>query len=338
MRGREGKGIFLLGGEQRKIRMEKRTRRAYVAVMDTPTRHIAADPVTAASGTTTAPGTALRPDDPRLALVRAACDTLRQRAEPVPLAELAEAAGLSPSHFQRVFTRLVGVSPRAYQQACREQRLRGALERGVPVAEAIYEAGFGSPSRVYEDAHGMLGMTPARYRKGAPGRQLAVAAAQTSLGWLVMAATEDGVCAIDIGDDREALLADLQRRFPGAELHTPSDAVRQWLGTVVAFVEHGGAHPALPLDVRGTAFQHAVWSALRELPPGTTLGYAQLAARIGRPSAVRAVAAACARNPVAVVVPCHRVLGRDGALTGYRWGVDRKAELLRREAARMPIG
>jgi AraC family transcriptional regulator of adaptative response/methylated-DNA-[protein]-cysteine methyltransferase len=316
--------------------MEKRTRRAYVAVMDTTTCHTVAG--SGMTGAPAAPGTALRPDDPRLALVRAACATLRERAEPVPLAELAEAAGLSPSHFQRVFTRLVGVSPRAYQQACREQRLRGALERGVPVSEAIYEAGFGSPSRVYEDAHGMLGMTPARYRKGAPGQHLAVAAAQTSLGWLVMAATEDGVCAIDIGDDREALLSGLQRRFPGAELHTPSDAVRQWLGTVVAFVEHGGAHPALPLDVRGTAFQHAVWSALRELPPGATLGYAQLAARIGRPTAVRAVAAACARNPVAVVVPCHRVLGRDGALTGYRWGLDRKAELLRREAARMPIG
>lgn len=333
--------------------MEKRTRRAYVAVMDTTTCHTAADPVTAASGTAATSGPTgtsgatgapvvtdmvLWPEAPRLALVRAACATLRERAEPVPLVELAKAAGLSPSHFQRVFTRLVGVSPRAYQQACREQRLRGALERGVPVAEAIYEAGFGSPSRVYEDAHGMLGMTPARYRKGAPGQQLAVAAAQTSLGWLVMAATEDGVCAIDIGDDREVLLSGLQRRFPRAELHPPSDAVRQWLGTVVAFVEHGGAHPALPLDVRGTAFQHAVWSALRELPPGATLGYAQLAARIGRPTAARAVAAACARNPVAVVVPCHRVLGRDGALTGYRWGVDRKAELLRREAARMPIG
>ncbi|NHZ47050.1 bifunctional transcriptional activator/DNA repair enzyme AdaA, partial [Nitratidesulfovibrio liaohensis] len=258
--------------------MEKRTRRTYVAVMDTPTRHTAVDSASAAS---TASAAAPRFDDPRLALVRAACATLHERAEPVPLAELAETAGLSPSHFQRVFTRLVGVSPRDYQQACREQRLRGALERGTPVSEAIYEAGFGSPSRVYEDAHGMLGMTPARYRKGAPGQQLAVAAAQTSLGWLVMAATEDGVCAIDIGNDREALLSGLQRRFPGAELHTPSDAVRQWLGTVVAFVEHGGAHPALPLDVRGTAFQHAVWSALRELPPGETLGYAQLAARIG---------------------------------------------------------
>lgn len=306
--------------------------------MDTPIRHTgtATNPTNPTGPA--APPAEPRPDDPRLALVRAACATLRERAEPVPLTELAEAAGLSPSHFQRVFTRLVGVSPRDYQQACREQRLRGALERGVPVTEAIYEAGFGSPSRVYEDAHGMLGMTPARYRKGAPDQHLAVAAAQTSLGWLVMAATPGGVCAIDIGDDREALLSGLQRRFPRAELHTPTDEVQQWLGKVVAFVEHGGAHPALPLDVRGTAFQHAVWSALRELPPGATLCYGQLAARIGRPEAARAVAAACARNPVAVVVPCHRVLGRDGALTGYRWGLDRKAELLRRESARMPIG
>lgn len=267
----------------------------------------------------------------RAAMVERVCRRL-ERAEEIPsLAELARSEDLSPAHFQRAFKAETGLSPHAFARGLRAQRLRHQLKRSKTVSDAIYEAGFNSSGRAYEAAS--LGMTPTGFKQGGAGETIRFAVGQCSLGAIVVAATARGVCAILLGDAPEPLVADLQHRFPKAELVGGDAAFEAWVAEVVGFVEAPRLGLALPLDLRGTAFQQRVWKALAEVPAGKTSTYARLAKDIGRPSAVRAVAGAVAANPVAVAIPCHRVIRTDGGLSGYRWGVERKRELLDRERA-----
>ena len=281
--------------------------------------------------------TPLRPQDPMAAAVASATAAIdravAQGERPPALAALAAEGHVSASHLRREFVARVGITPKAYADARRGERLRVQLAGGADVAGAIHGSGFGSPSRVYERAEELLGMSPATARKGAPGETIRYTLADSSLGRLVVATTERGVCLVAFGESDEELLADTAARFPRAKLEPAGDDARDWVATVLAVVDEpsrAGAI-ALPLDVRGTVFQQQVWSALRQIRAGKTVTYSQLAAAIGRPTATRAVAAACGANPTAVVVPCHRVIGADGSLTGYRWGVERKRRLLERE-------
>lgn len=269
--------------------------------------------------------------DARTAAVAAACRSLGAAAEEPPLAALAAQAGLSPWHFQKVFRAVTGLTPKAYARAVRARRLRDALAAGQPVTAAIYDAGFGAASRAYAQAADALGMTPAAYGRGAPGQVIRHAVVPCSLGWLMVAATERGLCAIEFADAPDDARAALAARFPLARLEPADDAFADWLGIVVSFVERPGGALGLPLDVRATTFQERVWAALRDIPPGTTLTYAELAARIGHPGAARAVGAACGANRLAVAIPCHRVLRGDGGLAGFAWGEARKRALLDRE-------
>ena len=250
----------------------------------------------------------------------------------ITLSQLAAMARLSPTHFQRAFKRTLGVSPREYQAACRARRFRGELRAGQDVTSALYEAGYGSPSRIYESPPTGRGLTPSAYRRGGAGMSIAFTSVECDLGWLLLAATARGICAVKLGDSPHTLEEDLRREFPAAEI-TPGKPVRPaWLKAVVQRLSGSARDAALPLDVRGTAFQWRVWRALQAIPPGETRSYADVARVIGRPSAVRAVARACATNPVCLIVPCHRVVARTGALSGYRWGAERKARLLAAEA------
>jgi AraC family transcriptional regulator, regulatory protein of adaptative response / methylated-DNA-[protein]-cysteine methyltransferase len=292
--------------------------------------------------------------EPHAALIARACREIEEAEAAPGLDTLAASAGLSRTHFHRLFKRLLGVTPRQYAAAHRLRRLRDGLsvdgvnEAGVTqgkerVTDAIYGAGFGSGSRAYEAAPEALGMTPGKYRRGAPDTEIAYATAQSSLGWVLVAATARGVCAIELGDDPAALEEQLRRRFPAARLAAGDGSFAGWVAEVVALVEAPERGLALPLDVRGTAFQQRVWEALRQIPPGQTASYAQLAERIGRPTATRAVAQACGANVLAVAIPCHRVVrsgpSRAGeGLGGYRWGVERKRTLLEREAGTRALG
>ncbi|HVX96570.1 MAG TPA: bifunctional DNA-binding transcriptional regulator/O6-methylguanine-DNA methyltransferase Ada [Polyangia bacterium] len=267
----------------------------------------------------------------RLELVERACRAIEGSPEVPSLASLAAEAGLSSWHFHRVFKAATGVTPKEYADAHRARRARAALERGGSVTDAIYEAGFGSSGRFYEASDRMLGMTPTQYRAGGAAVEIRFAVAPCSLGHALVAASGRGVCAILLGDVPDELSVDLQRRFPRARFVAGDRAFEELVAQAVACVETPRLGLELPLDVRGTAFQHRVWRALREIPVGTTTTYAELARRIGAPRAVRAVAGACAANPVAVAIPCHRVVRGDGALAGYRWGVERKRTLLDRE-------
>ncbi|QEL66423.1 AraC family transcriptional regulator [Oryzomicrobium terrae] len=281
-----------------------------------------------------------RPDQPsrreqHAALVAQACQWLDQAdsgAAPPTLAELAARAGLSPYHFHRVFTAIAGLTPRQYAAAGREARLRAALARGAPVTAAIFAAGYNASSRFYEKSQEVLGMTPSRYRAGGAATAIRFAIGQCSLGAILVAQSERGICAILLGDDPDALARDLQERFPRATLIGGDAAFEQLVARVVGFVEAPGLGLELPLDVRGTAFQQRVWQALRAIPPGQTATYSEIAERIGAPAAVRAVAQACAANALAVAIPCHRVVRSDGGLAGYRWGVERKRALLDKES------
>ncbi|MFO0807871.1 MAG: bifunctional DNA-binding transcriptional regulator/O6-methylguanine-DNA methyltransferase Ada [Gemmataceae bacterium] len=266
--------------------------------------------------------------------VAAACRLIQQAETPPRLGELAEAVGLSPFHLHRLFKRTLGVTPKAYAMAQRLRRFRDGLSNGRNVTKAMVDAGFASSSRLYEGAADALGMTPTQYRNGASGLTIRFATADCSLGRVIVAGTEAGVCAIEFGDADDSLIAGLRERFPRAELRPGDSAFAKWVATVVSFVEAPTGGLALPLDVRGTAFQRQVWEALRAIPAGVTATYAEVARRIGKPKALRAVAAACAANRLAVAVPCHRVVRSDGDVGGYRWGTARKAELLRREASR----
>ncbi len=260
-----------------------------------------------------------------------ACAHIETSSDVPALAELAALAGLSPYHFHRAFKRVLGVTPRRYAAAKRAERLAAHVRRAPRVTDAAYDAGFGSSSGFYEEAGRALGMTPTAFRAGGSGERIRIASARTSLGTLMVAGTERGVCAVRFGEDAGALREALREEFAGAEI-APSDAAfERWVGTVVAIVEGDIDSPAVPLDLRGTLFQRRVWDALATIPYGERVSYAEIARRIEAPAAVRAVARAIGANPVAVVVPCHRVVGSDGAMRGYRWGVERKRALLARE-------
>jgi len=264
--------------------------------------------------------------------VAKACRSIEGSEEIPRLEGLASAAGMSRFHFHRVFKAVTGVTPRAYAAERRAQRVRAELGRSRTVTEAIYESGFQSNGRFYAASPEILGMTPTDFREGGQRSRIRFAVGECSLGSILVAATERGVCAILLGDDPEALVRDLQDRFPRAELVGGDASFEQLVARVVTFVEAPGVGLDLPLDVRGTAFQQRVWQALRAVPAGETVSYSDIAARIGEPKAVRAVAQACGANSLAVAIPCHRVVRNDGALSGYRWGVERKRALLDREA------
>jgi AraC family transcriptional regulator of adaptative response/methylated-DNA-[protein]-cysteine methyltransferase len=279
-----------------------------------------------------------RPNEPGLAerqaaAVAKACRLIEQAEEMPSLAVLAKAAGMSRFHFHRVFRAVTGVTPKAYADAHRAQRVRDALASSGSVTEAIYGAGFNSSGRFYAASADMLGMTPRDFRAGGAGAAIRFAVGECSLGNILVAATDKGVCTISFGDNPDALVRDLQDRFPKARLIGGDAEFEKLVAKVVGFVEAPAQGFDLPLDVRGTAFQQRVWKALRKIPAGATATYTDIARRIGRPKAVRAVAAACAGNPVAVAIPCHRVVRLDGDLSGYRWGVARKRALLEKEKA-----
>ena len=243
------------------------------------------------------------------------------------LAELAARVGYAPHHFQRLFTRATGVSPAAYARARRAERAANALTEEKQVTDAIYEAGYAAPSRFYDEAGARLGMAPSAWARGGAGETIRWTVAATSLGPMLVAATGRGLCRVSFDEDAEAL----RRRFPHATIEEGGDALAELAARVVAQVEQPDRGDDLPLDVRGTAFQEKVWQALRDIPAGETLSYAQLAAAIGSPAAVRAVGSACGANAVAVAIPCHRALRTDGSLGGYAYGLERKRALLDRE-------
>ena len=254
-------------------------------------------------------------------------------AEEIPrLAELAAGAGLSVFHFHRLFKKVTGLTPRSYFAAQRARRVREALPHTASVTEAIYGAGFGSSSRFYQNSTAILGMSPGRFRAGGRDALIRYAVAECSLGLMLVASTDEGICAIIFGEDRGALVREIGKRFPSAQLAQAGKPFARVLAKVVRFVEQPASGLDLPLDVRGTAFQQRVWEALRKIPAGTKATYRELAQSIGAPKAVRAVAGACAANHIAVAIPCHRIVRGDGALGGYRWGINRKRALLAREA------
>jgi AraC family transcriptional regulator, regulatory protein of adaptative response / methylated-DNA-[protein]-cysteine methyltransferase len=279
-----------------------------------------------------------RPDklgapDPQLEAVKRACERIERAEEAPKLAELAASAGLSPYHFHRVFKAITGVTPKAYAAQTRAGRAADGLRTAETVTDAIYDAGFNSSSRFYESTDARLGMTPGAVRRGGAGARIRFAVGQASLGEVLVAATDKGVCAILLGDDPEALVRDLQDRFPRAELEGGDADFERMVAQVVGLIEAPGQRLDLPLDIRGTAFQQKVWAALSAIPPGKTATYAEVARAIGQPKAVRAVAQACGANPLAIAIPCHRVVRSEGDLSGYRWGVERKRKLIDREAA-----
>jgi AraC family transcriptional regulator, regulatory protein of adaptative response / methylated-DNA-[protein]-cysteine methyltransferase len=267
------------------------------------------------------------------ALVAKACRLIEQSEAPLSLAELAEAVELSASYFHRMFKAVTGLTPKDYMDAHRAERVRERLAQGQSVTATIYDAGFNSAGRFYEKTTDMLGMTPSRYRAGGADEDIRFAVGQSSLGAILVASSDKGVAAILMGDNPEALVRDLQDRFPSARLIGGDADYEQLVARVVGFIEAPQIGLDLPLDVRGTAFQRRVWQALREIPPGKTASYAEIARAIGAPKAVRAVAGACASNNIAVAIPCHRVVRNDGAPSGYAWGVERKRALIEREAA-----
>ena len=268
------------------------------------------------------------------ALVAKACRIIEESEEEPSLEKLADAVGRSPGYFHRTFKAVTGVTPKDYAAAHRAKRVRQGLASGNSVTEAIYDAGFNSSGRFYEKSTDMLGMTPSQYRAGGTNEEIKFAVGQTSLGAILVASSKKGVAAILLGNDPDELVRNLQDRFPKAHLIGADQDYEALVARVVAFVEKPEIGLSLPLDVRGTAFQQRVWRALQEIPVGATVSYAEIARRIGRPKAVRAVAGACAGNNLAVAIPCHRVVRIDGSLSGYAWGIERKRILLDREGSR----
>ena len=270
-------------------------------------------------------------DARRASAVQKAC-RLIEAAETAPgLDALAAAVGMSKSHFHRQFKRLLGVTPKQYAAGRRVKRLREELAAGRPIVDAIYESGYASGSRAYETSGAILGMTPADYRESGKNQAIAYTIAKTELGWLLVAATAKGICAIEFGDGKKQLRAQFEQRFRAAKIDATNEELGAWVAEIVAFIrtpEHG-LH--LPLDIQGSAFQQRVWQALQKIPSGSTATYAQVAESIGQPQAHRAVARACAANTLALAIPCHRVIRKDGTMGGYRWGTKRKTELLGRE-------
>jgi AraC family transcriptional regulator of adaptative response/methylated-DNA-[protein]-cysteine methyltransferase len=270
----------------------------------------------------------------RADLVTRACRLIEAAPNPPTLEVLAHDVGLSPHQLHRAFKAVMGVTPKAYASATRAARARAQLDGGASVTEALYDAGFSSSGRFYEHVPARLGMTPTQYRAGGADAEVRFAVGQCSLGAILVAATERGISAIQLGDDPDELVRAFQDQFHAAELVGDDAAFDALVAWAVGLVERPAGPVDLPLDVQGTAFQERVWQALRAIPAGETRTYAEIAAAIGSPSSVRAVAGACGANRVAVAIPCHRVVRTDGSLSGYRWGVARKAALLEREGAR----
>lgn len=276
------------------------------------------------------------PREAELAPAAVAVERARQLIEEHPdqlitLTWLAKQVGLSPFHLQRTFKRLLGVSPREYHDSLRVSRFKSRLRAGDTVSRATYEAGFGSSSRVYERSDKALGMTPASYRRGGAGMRITYTIVDSAFGKLLVGATDRGVCAVALGYNDEALVRKVRADFPQAEIERGEDAHRDWVAEIVGNIGGGNFGLGVPLDVQGTAFQQQVWGLLRKIPAGRTRSYSDIAAELGNPRATRAVAQACASNRIAVVIPCHRVVRSDGALGGYKWGVERKKTLLEQE-------
>ncbi|MDG2287002.1 MAG: bifunctional DNA-binding transcriptional regulator/O6-methylguanine-DNA methyltransferase Ada [Alphaproteobacteria bacterium] len=273
-------------------------------------------------------------DDPQLVAVRRACMEIESAEEQAPsLDALAQATGVSPHHLHRTFKKAMGITPHQYWDSIRLARLKENLRSGESVAPALYSAGYGSSSRLYEKPDGQLGMTPASYGKGGAGAVIAHTLRHSTLGLVLVGTTAKGVCFVALGDDEMTLMAGLEQDFPRARLHRDDEGLGEMLDRVVAHLEGREPRVRLPLDVQATAFQRQVWQALSDIPYGETRSYAELAAAIGNPGASRAVGRACGSNPVALLVPCHRAIGADGRLTGYRWGLERKQALLAQEQA-----
>lgn len=261
--------------------------------------------------------------------IRRACAYIEDHADaPIPLARLAAHVAASPYHFQRTFTKIVGISPRAYQDALRAQRFRRVLREGAAVAGATYDAGYGSSSRVYERLPTGRGMTPAVYKRGAQGVDVRYTVADSPLGRLLVAATPRGICSVKLGDSDERLADELRDEYPAATISPDRHDLTKWITAILTYLGGRRPHLDLPVDVQATAFQWKVWRYLQSIPYGETRAYSDVARAIGAPSAIRAVARACATNPVCLVIPCHRVVQKDGGLAGYRWGIERKRTLL----------
>lgn len=272
------------------------------------------------------------PKEQQVAVITELCRYIEASEQPPTLEQLARRAGWSRYHLQRTFKAIAGVTPRGYAAAVRSDKVRRELKTGDSVTEAIYQSGYNSSGRFYEASDQMLGMTPSRYRAGGADTDIHFAVGECSLGSILVARSAKGVCAIYLGDDPDVLIRILEDQFPAANLLAGDRDFEQLVARVVGFVEAPEQGLNLPLDIRGTAFQQRVWEVLRQIPVGQTLSYAEVAERLGKPSAVRAVAGACAANRLAVVIPCHRVVRSDGSLSGYRWGVERKKMLLERES------
>lgn len=265
-------------------------------------------------------------------MTRRVCAYIEANADgPVTLAALGAAVGMSPGHVQRTFKRLTGITPRQYAEARRLGRLKAGLHAGRDVTRALYDAGYGSSSRLYERSNSQLGMTPASYRRGGAGKRIAYTVVDSALGRLLVAGTERGISAVYLGDSNARLEAALRAEYPRAELERDPAGLGEWVEKLVARLDGGRGRLDLPLDIEATAFQWRVWQQLRAIPFGSTATYSDIAEALGRPSATRAVARACATNPVSVVIPCHRVVRRDGDPGGYRWGLERKRKLLEQE-------
>ena len=270
-------------------------------------------------------------DDPLVALARLVCIEIASGDGFPTLQELADKANVSPHHLQRSFKRVVGISPRQYADACRLGTLRGTLRTGAKVTDAMYGAGYGSSSRLYEQASSRLGMTPASYRNRGKGMKVSFTIVDCYLGKLLVAATERGICAVTLGDDAESLETGLRAEFRNAELTLDGKPLNEFVEGVLGLLSENRPNVNLPLDVQATAFERMVWDELRRIPVGETRSYSEVAEAIGRPKASRAVARACAANPTALVVPCHRVVRKDGSLGGYKWGIERKEKILAQE-------
>jgi AraC family transcriptional regulator, regulatory protein of adaptative response / methylated-DNA-[protein]-cysteine methyltransferase len=274
---------------------------------------------------------AIAPHEAQVQSIAKICKLIEISETSLSLSELAAVAGLSQYHFQRLFKKIVGVTPKAYAIAQREKRVRDGLQSGTSVTQTLYEAGFGTSSHFYTGAIDKLGMMPSQYKAGAANVEIRFAIERSFLGWVLVAATARGICAIEFGDTPAVLTEQLQARFPNAQLQEPDPIFADSVAQVIALIETPDRGLDLPLDIQGTAFQQRVWKALQAIPCGTTLSYTEVAQQIDQPTAVRAVATACAANKLAVAIPCHRVVRSNGELSGYRWGIERKRALLEKE-------
>jgi len=264
-------------------------------------------------------------------LVLHACTSIERSPSALTLEQLAQQAGMSRYHFHRIFKAVTGITPKAFHQAVQAKRVTASLQSAPSVTDAIYDAGFNSSGRFYAGAHALLGMSPRRFRQGGAGEHIRFAVAPCALGWVIVAATRQGVCAIEFGDTAQTLTERIRARFSQAQFEPADAEFKNWIAQVIGYLDQPHGVLTLPLDLRGTVFQRRVWQALQAIPVGQTASYSDVAERIGQPKAFRAVAHACAGNPVAIAVPCHRAIRANGDLSEYRWGVERKAELLRRE-------